>query len=102
MNTMKGGFLGDTDQPSSDNPADPPAGTRMTASTNGSPGTSDGTGAAAEPPPPATETADPVPEPTAAVAETLDEMAALPVEPSPPANGTAPNHEPAPVENEHT
>ncbi len=101
MNTMKGGFLSDSDEPASGNPADPPAGTRLTAESNGSPGASDGTGAEAEPPPP-----EPEPELVAEppVIETIDELAASPVEPSPPANGNAVHHdEAAPVpENERT
>jgi len=96
MNTMKGGFLGDTDEPGPANPADPPAGTRLTAESNGDPGTSDGTGAHAEPPPPEPE---PEPEPVAVAnppaIETIEELAASPVEPSPPANGSTVRHDEA-------
>jgi sec-independent protein translocase protein TatB len=103
MNTMKGGFSFDD----SGHPADPPAGSRLSA-TNGDAAAPDGAGAAVEVP------AEPEPEPVAAVAEpeppappapapTIEEMAASPAEPSPPpSNGTEPaHHEPAP-ENEHT
>jgi sec-independent protein translocase protein TatB len=111
MNTMKGGFLDNSDEPGPANPADPPAGTRLTAETNGSPGTSDGTGAEVEPPPaepePAVAVADPEPPPP--IVETPDELAALPAEPSPPSNGASAGrdeHEPAPAgsvpENEHS
>ena len=104
MNTMKGGFSFDD----SGHPADPPAGSRLSA-TNGDAAAPDGAGAAVEVP------AEPEPEPVAAVAE--------PEPPAPPAparrrsrrwrprrpsprrrrrNGTEPaHHEPAP-ENEHT
>jgi Tat protein translocase TatB subunit len=103
MNTMKGGFLGETDETGPANPADPPAGTRLTAARNGGPGTSDGTGAEAEPPPPVPEVAAVAEEPVPVI-ETIDELAASPVEPSPPANGTAVGHDQAaPVpENEHS
>jgi sec-independent protein translocase protein TatB len=122
MNTMKSGFsdLG------ADHPADPPAGTHMTA-TNGDAAAPDGAGAAAEPPPPPPEStsavADSPIEPGAAaesVTSTAPVAAAAPVapvappEPQPlgaagdsspasvgpggPANGTAATHgDPAPT-----
>jgi sec-independent protein translocase protein TatB len=99
MNTMKTGFTG---EPESGNPADPPAGTRMVA-TNGDAATPAGAGAAAEPPPPEPEVVVVAEAVVEAPVPTLDELAASPAEPSPPANGTAPAHEQsAAVENERT
>jgi hypothetical protein len=99
MNTMKNGFTGEDD---SGHPADPPAGSRLTA-TNGDGTAPDSAGAAVEVPPepePAAAVAEP--EPPAPPEPTVEELAASPAEPSPPSNGTEPaHHEPAP-ENEHT
>jgi len=102
MNTMKNGFTGED----SGHPADPPAGSRLTA-TNGDGAAPNGTGVAAEVPPepePVDAVAEPEPPeaPAPAPAPTIEEMAASPAEPSPPPKGTEPAHrEPAP-ENERT
>jgi len=98
MNTMKGGFVTESESQTPPNPADPPAGTRLAGPDDSGPGpgASGGTGAEAEVPP-------------SPSMETLDELAASPLEPSPP-NGHGPHHdEPAPapsppaaMENERT
>jgi sec-independent protein translocase protein TatB len=97
MNTMKGGFTGGED---------PPPGTRMTAPSNGGPGTDGGT-ATAEPATPEPAPPEPASPEPAAAAPTLDELAAAPAE-APPTNGSAPAIESpastpaaAPADNEH-